>query len=134
MADAVGFFQAQRDGPDVIPTVLDRKPAHLNDRALPVYAAPRYESPDSDVIVGGLKRIGGPVDLAGGWVDAGDFIKFTHTTAYADALLFAAERAMAGAAPPTLELRGALRARLARQGLAAGAGRDDAAGRDRLGQ
>src|SRR3954454_19946458 len=103
VADAVAFFQAQRDGPDVIPTVLDRRPAHLNDRALTVYAAPRFESPDTDVIVGGLKRVGGPVDLTGGWVDAGDFIKFTHTTAYADALLFAAERAMGPAAPAALD-------------------------------
>jgi hypothetical protein len=103
VADAVAFFQAQRDGPDVIPTVMERKPAHLNDRASAIYAAPRYESAGSDVIVGGLKRIGGPVDLAGGWVDAGDFIKFTHTTAYADALLFAAERTLGAAAPPALD-------------------------------
>jgi Glycosyl hydrolase family 9/Cellulase N-terminal ig-like domain len=104
VAEAVEFFQAQRDGADVIPGRLHRRPAHLNDRAASVYAAPRYDGPDSDVIVGrSLKRIGGPVDAEGGWVDAGDFIKFTHTTAYAAALLFVARRELGIAAPPTLE-------------------------------
>src|SRR6185369_5886828 len=30
-----------------------------------------------------LKAIGGPIDVEGGWFDAGDFVKFAHTTAYA---------------------------------------------------
>jgi hypothetical protein len=104
VADTVAFFQAQRDGADVIPGPLHRKPAHLNDRHALVYAAPTYEDPDSDVIVGdALTRIGGPVDLEGGWFDAGDFIKFTHTTAYADSLLLVARRSLGRAAPPSLE-------------------------------
>ena len=32
VADIVSFFQAQRDGGDVVPGPLHRKPAHLNDR------------------------------------------------------------------------------------------------------
>jgi glycosyl hydrolase family 9/cellulase-like Ig domain-containing protein len=104
VAEAVEFFRAQRDGADVIPGQLHRRPAHLNDRHASVYAAPRYDGPDSDVIRGrSLKRIGGPVDAEGGWMDAGDFIKFTHTTAYAAALLFVARRELGVAAPPTLE-------------------------------
>ena len=103
VAETVAFFQAQRDGADVIPGSLSRKPAHLNDRALSIYAHPRYDGPDSDVIVGrALKRIGGPVDLEGGWMDAGDFIKFTHTSAYAAALLLVAQRELGAKAPPTL--------------------------------
>ena len=85
--DAVAFFQAQRDGPDVIPGELGRKPSHLNDRDLDVFDWPRYEDPDSDAIVGKLTRVGRGVDLAGGWFDAGDFIKFTHTTAYSVGLM-----------------------------------------------
>jgi hypothetical protein len=94
VAEIVSFFQAQRDGGDVVAGPLQRKPAHRNDRALSWYAWPHYESADSDVIVGSaLIPLGGPrVDLEGGWVDAGDFVKFTHTTAYADTLLFASER------------------------------------------
>ncbi len=101
--DAVAFFQAQRDGPDVIPGDLVRQPSHLNDRALDVVDWPRYEDPDSDAIVGkGLKRIGGPVDLSGGWFDAGDFIKFTHTTAYSVGLMYAAMRELGAGAPTSL--------------------------------
>jgi hypothetical protein len=104
VADAVEFFQVQRDGGDVIPGALDRRPAHLHDGTALVYAPPRYDGPDSDVIVGrSLRKIGGPVDAEGGWMDAGDFVKFAHTTAYADTLLFAAQRAMGGAAPASLE-------------------------------
>ena len=105
VADVVSFFQVQRDGADVIPGPLGRKPSHLNDRSLTWYAWPHYASPDDDTIVGpALTPLGsGRVNLEGGWLDAGDFIKFTHTIAYADALLFASERALAGLAPPTLD-------------------------------
>jgi hypothetical protein len=101
--DAVAFLQAQRDGPDVIAGELGRKPSHLNDRNLDVFAWPKYESPDSDAIVGTmLRRVGGPVDLSGGWFDAGDFIKFTHTTAYAVGLMYLAQRELGSAAPDAL--------------------------------
>jgi hypothetical protein len=103
VADAVTFFQAQRDGPDVIAGTLDRQPAHLNDATLQLYDWPTYEDRDSDVIVGDLVPLPGTTDLAGGWFDAGDFIKFTHTTAYADALLWASLRELGPSAPSALE-------------------------------
>src|SRR5262249_42731415 len=103
VADTVTFFQAQRDGADVVRRVLRRRPSHLHHSALVVYAPPRYESPDSDTIVGAsLRPVGGPVDLAGGWMDAGDFLEFTHTTAYAETLLLAARRELGPAAPASL--------------------------------
>jgi glycosyl hydrolase family 9/cellulase-like Ig domain-containing protein len=104
VADVVAFFTAQRDGAKVVPGPLRRRPAHLRDRTAPLYEWPRYEGPDSDVILGRtLRPLGGRVDLEGGWVDAGDFIKFTHTTAYADTLLLAARRALGAEAPAGLD-------------------------------
>jgi hypothetical protein len=103
VGDTVAFFTAQRDGANVVPGQLHRRPAHLHDRRARVYRRPHYESPGSDVIVGrSLHRIGGPINLEGGWYDAGDFIKFTHTTAYAETLLLAARRALGGNAPASL--------------------------------
>ncbi|HEY2298439.1 MAG TPA: glycoside hydrolase family 9 protein [Jatrophihabitans sp.] len=98
----VRFDQVQRDGKHVIGSVLRRKPSHLNDAHASVYARPRFQR-GSDVIIGrGLKKIGGPVDVAGGWFDAGDYLKFTHSTAYADVLLFTAMRDLGRAAPAAL--------------------------------
>nr|WP_239071416.1 glycoside hydrolase family 9 protein [Amycolatopsis sp. SID8362] len=76
------FFQAQRDGHDVVPGRLDRKPSHLADRTATVYAEPKFAGEGGDEIVEPLKPAGGPVDVEGGWVDAGDFVKFTSNTAY----------------------------------------------------
>jgi hypothetical protein len=90
--DAAGFFGTQRDGAHVLPGELRRRPSHLNDRTASVYDWPAFTGEDTDEIKGGLKRIGGPVDVEGGWFDAGDFLKFTHTAAFADTLLWAARR------------------------------------------
>ncbi len=98
----IRFDQLQRDGRHVIGSVLHRKPSHLNDAHASVYRWPHFQ-PDSDVIKGThLVKIGGPVDVAGGWFDAGDYLKFTHSTAYADVLLFTARRDLGRAAPAPL--------------------------------
>ncbi|MFJ1793187.1 glycoside hydrolase family 9 protein [Kitasatospora griseola] len=103
VADGVTFFQTQRDGSDTVAGPLGRKPAHLNDATANVYAVPSFQSGGSDVITNGdLSKIAGPVNVSGGWSDAGDYLKFTHTTAYADAVLLAAQRALGGAAPAAL--------------------------------
>jgi Glycosyl hydrolase family 9/Cellulase N-terminal ig-like domain len=103
VSDVVAFFQAQRDGADVIPGRLHRKPSHLNDEAAYLFAAPTYVDPDDDGIIGAkLTKIGGPVDVEGGWFDAGDFIKFAHTAAYADDLLFISQRDLGKRAPAAL--------------------------------
>ncbi|MEO3858384.1 glycoside hydrolase family 9 protein [Acrocarpospora sp. B8E8] len=91
-AKALAFFAAQRDGADVRPGELGRRPSHLNDRAAIVYEWPTFTGPDTDVIQGGLTRIGGRVDVEGGWFDAGDYLKFTHILAYVDTLMWAARR------------------------------------------
>ena len=91
---ALRFFRAQRDGADVDPAVLDRQPSHRRDEEATVYAVPTYEG---EVLAGaGLEPIGGPIDVSGGWFDAGDFLKITGTTAYATIALLVAERAAPG--------------------------------------
>jgi endoglucanase len=89
--NAVRYFTSERDGPDVVSSVLGRQPANLTDARAYVYAAPRYDSNDN--LLGSLHRIGGPVDVSGGWFDAGGgYEKFAYTTSYADGLLLLAAR------------------------------------------
>jgi hypothetical protein len=91
--DTVRFFQAQRDGADV-PALLDRKPSHLTDRRATVYAAPVFTGDGGDVPAAPLEPVGGPVDVEGGWFDAGDFVKFTHATAYSLSELLVVRRSL----------------------------------------
>lgn len=79
-AKVVTFFGGQRDR------------WHESDRAAMVYDWPTFTGPDTDQIKGDLTKIGGPVDVSGGWFDAGDYLKFTHILAYVDTLLWAAKR------------------------------------------
>jgi endoglucanase len=96
--NAVQYFTSERDGPDVDSAVLDRQPANLTDEEAYVYADPRYDSNDN--LLGTLKKIGGPVDVSGGWFDAGGgYEKFAYTASYADALMLIAARDFAGSYP-----------------------------------
>jgi endoglucanase len=89
--NAVRYFTSERDGQDVVSSVLSRRPANLTDAKAFVYADPRYDSDDS--LLGSLKRTGGPVDVSGGWFDAGGgYEKFGYTESYADALMLLAAR------------------------------------------
>jgi len=90
--DAVSFFAVQRDGADVDRGVLDRRPSHLADRKATVYDPPVFTGEGGDEIAAPLKAVGGPVDVEGGWFDAGDFVKFTHTSSYALAELLYVQR------------------------------------------
>src|ERR1700730_5814136 len=89
---SVRYFPSERDGPDVDSSVMDRQPANLTDEKAYVYADPRYDSNDN--LLGTLKKTGGPVDVSGGWFDAGGgYEKFGYTASYADALMLLAARA-----------------------------------------
>src|SRR5690349_5464013 len=96
--NGVRYFTSERDGADVRSTVLDRKPANLTDRRAFVYADPRYDPNDN--LLGTFHRIGGPVNVAGGWFDAGGgYEKFAYTASYADALMMTAARDFPGQYP-----------------------------------
>ncbi len=110
--DGVNFYQVQRDGSDVIPGPLNRQPAHLNDAHATVYQTPDFvDTTSDDSLVGGsplVKIKGAPtVNAAGGWYDAGDYLKFTHTAAYGDVVLYASERALGNSSPSTLRTEAA---------------------------
>ena len=70
----LGYFQANRDGAEPSPL---HGPAHLNDAVI---------HPDSPLLPGQA------IDLSGGWMDAGDMLHFTQTTAFATAMLEASAR------------------------------------------
>jgi len=96
------FDRTQRDGNAVPPGPLQRKPSHRNDAHAAVYVTPHFD-PDTDEITDPtLTPTGAHADLAGGWFDAGDYLKFTHTTAFADVVLQVARRDLGRAAPGAL--------------------------------
>jgi endoglucanase len=98
----VSFDRNQRDGADVVAGPLHRRPSHLLDRRASLYRWPHMQ-PGSDLITDRhLHRIGGPVNVEGGWFDAGDYLKFTHSTAYADVLLFTSARLLGRRTPAPL--------------------------------
>jgi hypothetical protein len=91
--NSVRYFISERDGPDVVSSVLSRQPANLTDAKAYVYADPRYDSNDN--LLGSFRRTGGPVDVSGGWFDAGGgYEKFGYTASYADALMEVAARGL----------------------------------------
>lgn len=102
LGDGVRFFQVQRDGRHVIAGPLHRRPAHLHDAAATVYRRPHFNPNTDEITDPTLYRVGGPVNVAGGWFDAGDYLKFTHTAAFADVVLLSAERELGRAAPRAL--------------------------------
>ncbi|HLV97420.1 MAG TPA: glycoside hydrolase family 9 protein [Ktedonobacterales bacterium] len=90
LSNALFFYQAQHDGPNVNASVMDRQPSHLKDEAAFIYDTPTYDSNDN--LVGSLTKIGGPIDVSGGWFDAGDYLKFVQTASYTDAIMLFAAR------------------------------------------
>jgi endoglucanase len=89
LADAaLAFLQSQRDGPETIPGPMRRRPSHLSDTSAAVYRVPAYRGA---ALAGPLTPSGVRVDVAGGWFDAGDYLKFVETASFVDvALLYTA--------------------------------------------
>ncbi|MHB8233919.1 MAG: glycoside hydrolase family 9 protein [Solirubrobacteraceae bacterium] len=102
LANALSFYENERDGPQYIPSPLRSAPAHLNDQAASVFATPPVNRNGS--FKGDLTPTGETIDASGGWWDAGDYLKFVQTTSYTVDLLLAGVRdfpAQMGASSPT---------------------------------
>lgn len=93
LANADVFYRGQRDGSNVDSAVLNRQPSHLTDTTASIYATPTFQN---GVLKGSLTNIGGPVDVSGGWFDAGDYLKFVETTSYTEGVLLIAVREAPG--------------------------------------
>ena len=90
VAGSLSYFQAHRDGADQIAGPWRRSPAHLADRTATVHTDPGYDADGR--MTTAMQPAGGAVDVEGGWYDAGDYLKFTHTTAYALILMLLIQR------------------------------------------
>jgi endoglucanase len=87
LANALSFFQNERDGPDFIHSALRSAPAHLNDASAMTYRTPPVD--DDGNFKGSLAKYatGVRVNATGGWFDAGDYLHFVETTSYTEAVL-----------------------------------------------
>mmetsp|Transcript_23676 Transcript_23676/g.33143 ORF Transcript_23676/g.33143 Transcript_23676/m.33143 type:complete len:620 (-) Transcript_23676:271-2130(-) len=91
LTNSLFFFKTQRDGENVDPSILNRQPSHLNDKQAYIYEVPPYTN-DEFWTGSSLTKIGGPIDVSGGWFDAGDYLKFVETASYALILMELAAR------------------------------------------
>jgi endoglucanase len=94
LANALAFYQTERDGPDFIPSALRTDAAHLNDQNAMTYVTPHANS--SGHFRGDLTPLGTTIDASGGWWDAGDYIKGVETLGYTTDLLLAGVRDFPG--------------------------------------
>ncbi len=81
LANALSFYENERDGPEFIPSLLRSAPAHLNDEDAATYATPTVNAEGE--FKGELTSLGETMNASGGWWDAGDYLKFVQTTSYA---------------------------------------------------
>jgi len=85
------FYETERDGRNYIPNALRDAPGHLKDSNARVYFIPPLDAndlvdnvpPARPLIPSGLPDI----DAAGGWWDAGDYMKYVETASYTVALM-----------------------------------------------
>ncbi len=86
LANALSFYENERDGPEFIASPLRSAPGHLNDAAAMTYATPKVNGEGS--FKKELRSLHRTIDASGGWWDAGDYLKFVQTTSYtADEML-----------------------------------------------
>jgi endoglucanase len=85
------FYETEHDGKDFIANALRTEPGHLKDVNARVYDTPPFDvndfinnvPPAAPLAPAKLPNI----DAAGGWWDAGDYMKYVETTSYTVALM-----------------------------------------------
>ena len=87
LANALYFYENERDGPDFIHTALRSAPGHLNDASAMTYRTPPVDGNGN--FKGSLAKYatGVRINATGGWFDAGDYLHFVETTSYTEAVL-----------------------------------------------
>jgi endoglucanase len=98
MANSLSFYQNERDGPNFIPSALRSAPGHLNDEHAMTYLIPDVNS--NGDFKGDLSALGVTINAAGGWWDAGDYLKFTETISYVVGMMETAVRDFPGQLGP----------------------------------
>jgi len=88
LLNTLWFYETDRDGPNYIPNALRSAPGHLNDENATVYDTPPLNANDLITTTGTpLTSTGASLDGAGGWWDAGDYMKYVETISYTTALM-----------------------------------------------
>jgi endoglucanase len=87
LLNTLWFYETERDGPDYIPNALRTAPGHLNDESTTAYDTPPLNSNDLITTTGTPLTSTGAIDGAGGWWDAGDYMKYVETVSYTTALM-----------------------------------------------
>lgn len=85
------FYETERDGKNFIPNALRTAPGHLKDANASVFVTPPLDVNDFvDNVPPAPPLVGANlpnIDAAGGWWDAGDYIKYVETASYTVALM-----------------------------------------------
>jgi len=88
LLNTLWFYETERDGPNYIPNALRTAAGHLNDESATVYDTPPLNANDLITTTGTpLTSAGAVINGAGGWWDAGDYMKYVETTSYTVALM-----------------------------------------------
>lgn len=95
LSNSLFFYQNERDGPNFVSTALRTAAGHLNDESAKVYVTPnvnnngRFSGDLAPATLNGTQPI---IDGAGGWWDAGDYMKFVQTHTYTVAMMLVGVR------------------------------------------